>query len=119
MSVVARREEQDVTVFFGRADELRAFLVAEVAAGRLTPGGWLGEGRVDGVHWARVRLLPARPRRRVRRGVAVTGVVSVVAMLAAVGWLVAVALAWVTAHVWQIAAVVAVAVLVWLRLRHR
>lgn len=117
MSVVAVRTEQGHTTLVGEYGELRAYLVALVAHGQLSPDGLLAQGRTpDGRCFARVRLQPAaKPRRRVRRGLVVAGSVAAAVLVSAAVWLLAVVVAWVVAHLVQIiaGAVVFGALAVW------
>jgi hypothetical protein len=116
MSIVAVRTSDGHTLI-GSYGELHARLAAEVTAGRLTPDGLLGQGRTpDGLYFARVRLLPVAPRRRLRRSVVVAGVIAAAAVVGAIGLLAVIAVAWVVAHIVQIAVGMAAAgiFLIWL-----
>lgn len=95
MSIIAVPAEHGHTLI-GPYGELRARLLAEVAAGRLTPDGLLAQGVMpDGRCYVHVRLLdaPGRPLARRWPLLAAGGVV-----LAASGTATVLAVAWVAAH---------------------
>lgn len=112
MGVVALRTERGDVLIGETEQELRAHLVGLVAAGRLVPDGFLGQGvHPDGRCFARVRLVDVEPQRRVRRPLVVAGALAAAAVVGLVAWLVFTVVAWVVAHILAILAVIVVVAL--------
>jgi hypothetical protein len=117
MGVVALRDWEGCVTFTGNEGEVRAHLTNLVAAGQLVPDGLLGQGRMpDGRCYARVQLLDAEPRRRVRRGLVVAAALAATAVLGVIAWGVVLVVSWVLAHLVQlvVATVVVLLICCWL-----
>jgi hypothetical protein len=116
VSVVALRTEHGVTPLVGDEQELRAYLSALIAAGRVGGDGLVASGQLsDGRCWAEVRLLPPPEPVRVRRrevnpNMVVAGLITATVLVAA-AWVVFLA-----SHITVVALVAVAALLAWVGL---